>query len=110
MQAYSQDTIKDLIHQHSGPLLIVDCARVAKHVQALQNALPNTYLYYAIKACDHAPLLQWMHQNLDIGFDIASSGEINQLRQVQIYTQNTIHTHPIKTAAVRLYLTITMNY
>ncbi len=99
MQAYSQDTIKDLIHQHNGPLLILDCARVAKHVQALQNALPNTYLYYAIKACDHAPLLQWMHQNLDIGFDIASGGEINQLRQAQVYTQNTIHTHPIKTDA-----------
>lgn len=86
-----------LARTHNSPLMVLDCQQVLQQYRLLSAALPRAELYYAIKACDHPKLLHFMHQHTTLGFDIASSGEIQQLRNAQVYSQRTIHTHPIKT-------------
>lgn len=98
LQAQAQQDLS-LAAQHQRAMWVLDLAQVERQVKALQQALPQVALYYAIKACDHPALLAYMHQQPNVGFDLASSGEIAQLRCAQVYTQRSIHTHPVKTDA-----------
>ena len=84
-----------MVQQHGSPLLILDCDRLATQYQALVNALTGVKLYYAIKSLPHPAAIQTL-DSLGAGFDIASSGEIELLRQQGSRARQTIHTHPIK--------------
>lgn len=87
-----------LAREHGTPLLVLDVARLQLQVQRLQAALPGVGLYYAVKACVEMPVLAAL-QGLDVGFDVASRGELEQLRTCGVAPQRIIHTHPIKTRA-----------
>lgn len=86
---------QQMVQQHGSPLLILDCDQLVKQYNALSAALPGVKLYYAIKALPHPAAIQTLDA-LGAGFDIASSGEIELLREKSTRARQTIHTHPIK--------------
>ena len=86
---------QQMVQQHGSPLLLLDCDQLVNQYSALTEALPGVGLYYAIKALPHPAAIQTLDA-LGAGFDIASSGEIELLREQGARARQTIHTHPIK--------------
>jgi len=86
---------QQMVRQHGSPLLILDCDQLVKQYNALTEALPGVELFYAIKALPHPAAIQTLDA-LGAGFDIATSGEIELLREQHASARHTIHTHPIK--------------
>jgi len=86
---------QQLIAEHGSPLLLLDCARLTEQYQKLTHALPGVELFYAIKSLPHPAAIDTLNQ-LGAGFDIATSGEIELLREQKAQPRHTIHTHPIK--------------
>ena len=85
----------NFVAEYGSPLLILDCNKVAEQFNALSDALPNIEFFYAIKALPHPAMIRTLLQ-FNVGFDIASKGEIDLLRLERAQARNTIHTHPIK--------------
>jgi ornithine decarboxylase len=86
---------RDLVHEHGSPLLVMDADIVRRQYHALQGALPGVGLYYAIKSLPH-PAILGVLADMGAGFDMASSGEIELVRQLKISARRTLHSHPIK--------------
>lgn len=86
---------QQMVKQHGSPLLILDCNQLVKQFTTLTEALPGVELFYAIKALPHPAAIQTLDA-LGAGFDIATSGEIELLREQGGRARHTIHTHPIK--------------
>jgi ornithine decarboxylase len=86
---------RDLVREFGSPLLILDADTVRKQFQDLQQALPGVDIYYAIKSLPHQTILGILSE-LGAGFDLASSGEIDLVRNLKISARRTIHSHPIK--------------
>ena len=84
-----------LIKQHGAPLLVLDCHVLADQCRRLQQALPGVDLFYAIKSLPHRQALLTLQQ-AGVGFDLASTGEIELVKQVGGAPRRTVHTHPIK--------------
>jgi ornithine decarboxylase len=84
-----------LVKTHGSPLLIFDRRVLKQQYEKLQDALPGVSLYYAIKALPHSDVLETLDE-LDAGFDVASSGELELLLSIKVSGRRTIHTHPIK--------------
>lgn len=83
------------VAQYTTPLLLLDCERVRQQYQALQAALPNVQLYFALKPLPHRAVVRTL---LEQGacFDLASRGEIDLVRGEGVPAAKTIFTHPIK--------------
>lgn len=87
--------IQQLAEQHGSPLLVLDCAQLEQQYKVLQHALPNVNFFYAVKAFANDAVIKTLKE-LGSGFDLASLGEIEQVRFHKIEPRKTIHTHPIK--------------
>ncbi len=84
-----------LLQEHGSPLLVMDADAVRGQYLSLKRALPEVGLYYAIKSLPH-PAILGLLAGMGSGFDLASSGEIELVRGLNIPARRTIHTHPIK--------------
>lgn len=93
--AAGEGPFREILQAHGSPLLILDCNTAREQCRALRRALPQVDLYYAVKALPNLDLMAVLHDE-GTGFDIASTGEIDALRQIGITSRRTIHTHPIK--------------
>ncbi len=84
-----------LVAEHGSPLLVLNCETVWHQFSELKRALPNVDLYYAVKSLPHQAMVQTI---LDVGggLELASSGEIELIRDLSTPPRRTIHTHPIK--------------
>jgi ornithine decarboxylase len=91
----SDSRLQELAQQHGTPLLVLDCQVLKRQVEQLRAALPGVDFFYAVKAFPHPDIINTMDQ-CGVGFDLASSGEIELVRQFYVNPRNTIHTHPIK--------------
>jgi ornithine decarboxylase len=86
---------RDLVKEFGSPLLILDADTVRRQYRDLQQALPGVDIYYAVKSLPHQRILGILSE-LGAGFDLASSGEIELVRDLKISARRTIHSHPIK--------------
>ena len=86
---------RELLKRHGGPLLVLDCQVLSAQCRALQQALPEVDLFYAVKSLAQTDALRTV-QLAGVGFDLASSGEIDLAKGVGADPRRTIHTHPIK--------------
>jgi ornithine decarboxylase len=86
---------RELISIHGSPLLVLDEQRIREQYYALQHALPGVEFFYAVKSLPHPALLSLL-AGMNAGFDLASSGEIELVRDLHVSGRHTIHTHPIK--------------
>jgi ornithine decarboxylase len=86
---------RDLVKEFGSPLLILDADTVRRQYRDLQQALPGVDICYAVKSLPNRTLLGILSE-LGAGFDLASSGEIDLIRDLKIAARHTIHSHPIK--------------
>lgn len=86
---------RKLVEEHGSPLLVLDCDTLRKTYRSLRAALPGVELFYAIKSLPALPVLQVL-QAEGANFDIATTGEIQLMKQIGADPKKTIHTHPIK--------------
>ena len=91
----SDAEIQQLAEQHGSPLLVLDCEQLQEQYKSLQQALPGVDFFYAVKAFPNDAVISTLKQ-MGAGFDLASLGEIEQVRHHRVNPRNTIHTHPIK--------------
>ena len=96
LATYNQGAhLRALVSEHGSPLLVLDAQSVREQFLALQQALPGAAIFYAVKSLPHPAILRLL-ADMGAGFDMASSGEIELLRDLRIGSRRTIHTHPIK--------------
>lgn len=89
------DYYQSLVKQHGSPLLVVSKSTLLAQFHTLQKHLPGVELYYAIKAFPHPEIIRLLAE-AGCHFDVASEGEIDLLKPLQVGGRRTIHTHPIK--------------
>jgi diaminopimelate decarboxylase len=77
--------VTELVERAGGtPLFVYSADRIRDRVAQLRAAMPeNLAIHYAAKANPFGPVLQVMSELLD-GFDIASGGELEMVRQAGI--------------------------
>ena len=75
----TMDRIDRYLAQHAPPTpcLIVDLETIRQRCAALRAALPNARIFYAVKA-NPAPAVIAALAGMDIGFELASTGEIDR--------------------------------
>ena len=84
-----------LMKQYGSPLLVVSRSKLKQQFHTLQSYLPGVTFYYAIKAFPHPGVIHLLAE-AGCHFDVASEGEIDLLKPLQVSGRRTIHTHPIK--------------
>jgi ornithine decarboxylase len=87
--------IRALVARFGSPLLVVDCDRVRAQFRALQAALPGVDLHYALKPLPHAAVVACLRDE-GAFFDLATTGEVEMVKQQGVAPERCIHTHPIK--------------
>ena len=86
---------RELVKTHGSPLLLFDADTVRSQYRDLALALPGVSFYYAIKSLPLPAILSLL-DGMGAGFDVASSGEIELVRRLNISGRRTLHSHPIK--------------
>lgn len=92
----SNAQLRSLVRTHGTPLLLIDCAEVRSNYRRLHAALPGVSIHYAVKALPDASVLNTLYDE-GSHFDVASTGELDQLLKLGVRADRVIHTHPIKT-------------
>jgi ornithine decarboxylase len=65
------------LHAPPTPCVVIDLETVRKQLIALRTSLPTARIYYAVKACPAVEVITTLAE-LGIGFDLASTGEIDR--------------------------------
>lgn len=86
---------ESLVAQFGSPLMVLDCDIVRAQYRALQSALPNVDLHYALKPLPHPAVVNTLMAE-GAYFDLATNGEVDLVRSVNVPSERTIQTHPIK--------------
>jgi ornithine decarboxylase len=92
---FTPDEIERLAATFGSPLLVLDCERVRSQYRRLAAALPGVDLHYALKPLPAPPVVSAL-ADLGAFFDLATSGEIDVVRDLAVAATRCIHTHPIK--------------
>mgnify|MGYP000844784868 FL=1 len=91
----SNQFIEQLVAQHGGPLMVLDCESVRHQYRALSRALPSVDLHFALKPLPHPAVVRTLLEE-GASFDLATSGEVDLVASQGVPSDRTIHTHPIK--------------
>ncbi len=90
-----ENLIKSVLSKFDSPLLIASLPEISDNFYALHDALPNVQLHYALKPLNHPRVIHHLNY-IGASFDVATTGEINILKKLNISAEKVIHTHPIK--------------
>ncbi len=89
-------TVERLVKKYGTPLLVGRKSLIRQRFLAIQQCLPQVDVYYAMKANSDRAVLRVLHE-LGAGFDVASEGECNRIRDVIGSLCNTVFSNPCKT-------------
>ncbi len=92
---FSRDSIERLVARYGSPLFIIDAERLRGQYRRLAAALPGVDLHYALKPLPHWSVIGTLHAQ-GAFFDLATNGEVELVRRLNIPAGHCIHTHPIK--------------
>jgi ornithine decarboxylase len=87
--------IRGLAGRFGSPLLVLDCEQVRRQYHALKDALPGVDLHYALKPLPHAAVVACLRDE-GAYFDLATTGEVELVKDQGVAPERCIHTHPIK--------------
>jgi ornithine decarboxylase len=93
--ALTETEIRGLAARFGSPLLVVDCEQVRRQYRSLKAALPGVDLHYALKPLPHAAVVACLRDE-GAFFDLATTGEVELVKDQGIAPERCIHTHPIK--------------
>ncbi len=85
------DSEKDL----KTPVILIDKERLIENASSIGSNIPNAKVFYAVKANGDKKILNVLKE-LDIGFEIASIGELNLLKDLNISPDRIITSNPMK--------------
>ncbi|WP_448569501.1 type III PLP-dependent enzyme [Thalassotalea ganghwensis] len=91
----SAQTAQALVAQFGSPLMVLDCDVIRQQYWALQQALPNVDLHYALKPLPHLAVVETLLAE-GAFFDLATNGEVDLVAAAGVPSCRTIQTHPIK--------------
>ncbi len=92
---FAADAVRHLVQRYGSPLFIIDAERVRAQYRRLAAALPGVALHYALKPLPHSSVINTLNAE-GACFDLATNGEVDLVRRLNIAPQRCIHTHPIK--------------
>jgi len=92
---FAADSIRHLVSRYGSPLFIIDTERVRRQYRRLAAALPGVDLHYALKPLPHPSVVGTL-QSEGGWFDLATNGEVELVRSLNVPPERCIHTHPIK--------------
>lgn len=78
------------------PYLLIDKDVVREKVESIVNNIKNSKVFYAVKANPDRDVLAYLN-NLGIGFEIASEGELRILSDLGVEPERIITSNPVKT-------------
>ncbi|HPE67774.1 MAG TPA: type III PLP-dependent enzyme [Thermotogota bacterium] len=92
------EKLKRFAEVYETPFLVLDMEQIERNYRRLQQAVPRSVIYYAVKANSHAAILKTLDR-LGSCFDVASRGEIEKLLSLGISPErmsfgNTIKKEP----------------
>lgn len=87
--------VRALAADHGTPLLLLSTQVARRQYRALAQALPEVDVHYSMKPLSHPSVVRALRDE-GAGFDLASAGEIDLARVLEVDPQRCIHTHPIK--------------
>ncbi len=92
------------------PLLLIDREKVREKVSIIGKSIRNSKVFYAVKANPDVEVLKLLHK-LDIGFEIASDGELNMLSSIGVKPDKIISSNPVKSLKfLKLICSYGINY
>ncbi len=77
------------------PLLFIDKDRLIENTQIIGARIQNSQVFYAVKANGDPKVLSIL-KDLDIGFEIASLGELSLLKKLGVSSKRIITSNPVK--------------
>src|ERR1700682_4897816 len=92
---FSREAIQHLVARYGSPLLVIDAERVRRQYRRLAAALPGVDLHYALKPLPPSAVISTL-QAEGAYFDLATNGEVELVRRLEVAPERCIHTHPIK--------------
>jgi ornithine decarboxylase len=95
LDPFSHESIRHLVNRYGSPLFVIDAERVRGQYRRLAAALRGVDLHYALKPLPHASIINTLHAE-GAFFDLATNGEVELVRSLNIAPERCIHTHPIK--------------
>ncbi len=94
----SFEEAKRLIKKHGSPLLVLSRKKVQESYQALQRALPNVRVFYAMKSNSHPDILKALKE-IGADFETASWAELKMLLKIGILAKDVLNTQPFLSEA-----------
>lgn len=95
LDPFSHEAIRHLAARYGSPLFVIDAERVRRQYRRLAAALPGVDLHYALKPLPHSSVIRTLHAE-GAFFDLATNGEVESVRRLNVPPERCIHTHPIK--------------
>ncbi len=77
------------------PFMLVDTEKIQKNIRLLKSLLPEVDIFYAIKSNSDTKILEITH-DLISGYDIASLGEMNILKNMGVGPDKMRFSNPVK--------------
>src|SRR5271156_5894837 len=95
LDPFSREAIQHLVARYGSPLMVIDAERVRRQYRRLAALLPGVDLHYALKPLPHPSVIDTLNAE-GAFFDLATNGEVELVRRLQVAPERCIHTHPIK--------------
>ena len=92
---FARESILHLVSRYGSPLFVIDAERVRRQYRRLAAALPGVDLHYALKPLPHWSVINTLNAE-GAFFDLATNGEIELVRRLNVEPGRCIHSHPIK--------------
>ncbi len=77
------------------PILLIDRDRLIENSTSIGRGIPNSRVFYAIKANSDLQVVEILLEQ-GLGFEIASSGELDLLKKLNVSPEKIITSNPIK--------------
>jgi ornithine decarboxylase len=78
------------------PTLLFDSEKMLKNAQLIGKGIDNCKVFYAVKANSNIEIIRQLNQ-LGLGFEIASDGELEILKKLNVDPNRIISSNPVKT-------------
>jgi ornithine decarboxylase len=95
LDPFARESILHLASRYGSPLFVIDAERVRRQYRRLAAALPGVDLHYALKPLPHWSVINTLRAE-GAFFDLATNGEVELVRRLNVEPGRCIHTHPIK--------------